>query len=211
MTEFVPLRIEPGLLLETDGLRVLGFTGEAELNGSTIFGLVTQRAEVKLGPDALSLRGATYFVSPEPVQTFSGRGLAIAMQRYVGLRQIGGPIEARGRLRYIDGCSDTLLVSPPRRGDPCLNHLHIPPQTTQSMHTHESARIGVIAHGRGHCVTGAARFELVEGLGWYIPPGVRHAFVTTSEALDVLAWHPDSDYGPTDSNHPMVNRTVVCR
>ncbi|MSQ82944.1 MAG: hypothetical protein EXR77_08510 [Myxococcales bacterium] len=29
------------------------------------------------------------------------------------------------------------------------------------------------------------------------------------ETLDVLAWHPDSDFGPTDQTHPMVNRTLL--
>jgi hypothetical protein len=25
----------------------------------------------------------------------------------------------------------------------------------------------------------------------------------------VIAYHPDSDFGPTHENHPMVNRTIV--
>ena len=25
----------------------------------------------------------------------------------------------------------------------------------------------------------------------------------------VIAYHPDSDFGPTDDDHPMVNRTIV--
>ena len=70
-------------------------------------------------------------------------GLVISCPGYTGLFHLGGPLEREGRLRYIDGCSDTLLVSPPRRGDPCLNHLHGPPGTRQSPHTHPSARVGV--------------------------------------------------------------------
>eukprot|EP00548_Thalassiothrix_antarctica_P011082 CAMPEP_0194153598 /NCGR_PEP_ID=MMETSP0152-20130528/56993_1 /TAXON_ID=1049557 /ORGANISM="Thalassiothrix antarctica, Strain L6-D1" /LENGTH=43 /DNA_ID= /DNA_START= /DNA_END= /DNA_ORIENTATION= len=27
--------------------------------------------------------------------------------------------------------------------------------------------------------------------------------------MDVIAAHPDSDYGPTNTDHPMVNRTIV--
>jgi hypothetical protein len=45
---------------------------------------------------------------------------------------LGGPCEAFGRLRYIDGCSDSLLVGPAVRGDPCLNHLHFPPGVSQT-------------------------------------------------------------------------------
>ena len=47
--------------------------------------------------------------------------------------QVGGPIEAMGRLRYIDGCTDSLLIPPWRRGEACLNHLHIPPGVEQTM------------------------------------------------------------------------------
>ena len=39
--------------------------------------------------------------------------------------------------------------------------------------------------------------------------GCLHSFFTRGEALDVLAWHPDSDFGPTHDHHPMVNRTMV--
>ena len=143
------------------------------------------------------------------MRIFSGRGLAIVVPKYRGLRQVGGPIEPTGRLQYIDGCTDSLVVSPPRKGEPCLNHLHVPPKTNQSAHTHASARIGVIVRGRGRCVTPAGAVELRDGLGWYIPPGLKHCFVTEGESLDVLAWHPDSDYGPTDEDHPMINKTEL--
>ncbi|NBW63320.1 MAG: cupin domain-containing protein, partial [Synechococcaceae bacterium WB4_1_0192] len=37
-----------------------------------------------------------------------------------------------------------------------------------------------------------------------------HRFLTGSESgLTVVAWHPDSDTGPTDVDHPMVRRTMV--
>ena len=52
-------------------------------------------------------------------------------------------------------------------------------------------------------------FALRPGMGWRIPTGTLHSFFTRGEALDVLAWHPDSDFGPTHDHHPMVNRTMV--
>src|SRR5262249_20099281 len=137
------------------------------------------------------------------------RGLVISRLGYRGLRQIGVPLEAEGRLRYIDGCTDTLLVCPPRLGEPCLNHLHIPPHTSQSPHTHPSQRIGVILRGRGECRTPDGVYPLTPGMGWRIPTGCLHSFFTEEESLDVVAWHPDSDFGPTDENHPMVSRTYV--
>ena len=33
--------------------------------------------------------------------------------------------------------------------------------------------------------------------------------VTADEALLVIAYHPDSDFGPTHERHPMINRTIV--
>ena len=209
MSAFIPFEIESRTLLELDGLRVIGWKGAVELTGGTSFGLVTATSRIAIGPDKLVLRAGSYFVAPEPVRIESGRGLAIVVRDYRGLRQVGGPIETSGRLRYIDGCSDTLVVSPPRLGEPCLNHLHVPTGTDQSAHTHSSARIGVIVRGRGRCQTPAGPVDLYEGLAWYIPAGLRHSFLTGSESLDVLAWHPDSDFGPTDENHPMVNRTLL--
>jgi hypothetical protein len=155
------------------------------------------------------LRAASWFVAPHGVAVAAGRGLAIVVPGYCGLRQLGGPLEAVGRLRYIDGCSDTVLVAPPRRGDPCLNHLHIPAATLQTTHTHPSIRIGLIARGHGICATADMKHPLTPGLGWVIPAGLRHAFHTAEAALDVVAWHPDSDVGPIDEDHPMLNRTIV--
>ncbi len=164
---------------------------------------------VTLGDDRFRLSAGSWFVAPDGAEVVEGRGLAIIVPRYRGLRQFGGPLEAAGRLRYIDGCTDTVLVAPPRRGEACLNHLHIPARTIQSSHTHPSVRVGIIARGRGVCVSGGARHALEAGLGWVIPTGVRHAFHTDDEALDVMAWHPDSDTGPMDDDHPMINRTIL--
>jgi hypothetical protein len=147
--------------------------------------------------------------SATEIQGKAGKGLVISRLEYGGLRQVGGPLEAEGRLRYIDGCTDTLLISPPRLGDPCLNHLHIPPHTNQSPHTHPSERIGVILRGSGECRTPEGAFPLTPGMGWCIPTGCLHSFYTQEQSLDVIAWHPDSDFGPTDENHPMKNRTIL--
>ena len=123
--------------------------------------------------------------------------------------QVGGPLEPTGRLRYIDGCTDSLLVPPWRLGQPCLNHLHIPAGVEQTMHTHPSDRIGVVVKGRGQCVCPDGTTELIPGVLWRIPADGQHRFRTDGHALDIVAWHPDSDFGPTDDEHPMLNRTLV--
>ena len=114
------------------------------------------------------------------------------------------------------------------KGDPCLNHLHFPPKTSQTLHTHPAARIGVVLRGQGTCLwvdsepstpitvnaVGApemTRVPLLVGDVFEIPAGCVHAFETGAAAagMDVVAWHPDSDCGPWHDDHPMVNRTIV--
>jgi quercetin dioxygenase-like cupin family protein len=219
--EFQPLRIEHGLLLDlsddTYPTSIYGWS-KRPLDlpaNATHYGIVLTGSPVITDTEEQShtflIQAEMFFVWPgEGVLVgHNSSGLIISRLGYRGLRQIGGPIEAEGRLRYIDGCTDTLLVCPPRLGEPCLNHLHIPPHTSQSQHTHPSERIGVILRGRGECRTPDGVYSLTPGMGWRIPTGCLHSFYTEDESLDVVAWHPDSDFGPTDENHPMINRTFL--
>lgn len=213
MMAFTPLTLGVALVLDLGRLRVWSWNeGTLALpTGQTAYGMVTTGQVEVSDPEAgsFTLSAGMFFVLPDGGQVRGGEGLVITIAAYRGLRQIGGPLEATGRLRYIDGCSDTLLVSPPRLGDPCLNHLHIPPHTQQTPHTHPSVRIGVILRGSGECRTPDGVYPLQPGMGWYIPTGCLHSFFTQEEALDVIAWHPDSDFGPRDDDHPMVNRTLI--
>ncbi len=140
----------------------------------------------------------------------SGWGMSSSVPGYIGINALGGPIEPTGRLRYIDGCTDTLLVPPVRKGDPCLNHLHFPTAITQTPHTHPSVRTGLVYRGRGECIVpDRDPIPLRPGSAFVIPTEVMHSFNTSDETLDVIAFHPDSDTGMTDDDHPMVNRTMV--
>lgn len=138
-----------------------------------------------------------------------GEGLVMTRLDHEGFFLVGGPVETRGRLRYIDGCTDSLLIPPVILGDPCLNLLHIPPQTHQTRHVHPSIRLGTILSGRGTCVTPEGDTALEPGMIFMIRTGGQHSFHTADEALRVLAWHPDSDFGPTHEDHPMINRTWI--
>ena len=122
----------------------------------------------------------------------------------------GGYVEEAGRNRYIDGCSASLLVMPPHKGDPCVNHLHIVPHTVQTEHHHPSDRIGMVVRGRGlaHHEAGTPMI-LFPGKAWKIPAGERHRFETGREPLDVLVFHPDSAWGPTDDAHQMLDATIM--
>jgi quercetin dioxygenase-like cupin family protein len=94
-------------------------------------------------------------------------------------------------------------------GDPCLNHLHFPAGIIQTAHTHPSTRAGIVAKGQGICVTDKQEIVLSAGSLFYIAKNTEHGFVTETSSMDVIAYHPDSDWGPTHNEHPMVNRTWV--
>ena len=158
-----------------------------------------------------------YFSVPSALEIEGGSGIIVSRLDYHGFFSLGGPIESVGRLRYIDGCSDSLIIPPVRRGDPCLNHLHFPPQIAQTRHAHSSVRVGAVIRGEGRCVVPAnddgtgpdVEFPLVAGKIFIIPASGHHGFFTGDCTMDVIGYHPDSDTGPDDDDHPMINRTLV--
>ena len=161
------------------------------------------------------LREKMYFCVPGDFSISGGAGFVVTRLGYRGLFAIGGQIELSGRLRYIDGCTDTLLIAPPLLGDPCLNALYFPKNVNQTAHTHPSVRVGIVASGAGTCVLPANRIgereiPLKTGQAFVIAPEVLHSFVTgTNQEMIVIAYHPDSDFGATHENHPMINKTIV--
>lgn len=186
-------------------------TTKTLLENQTHFGFVSE-APVDLIVDGrcYPLVAGMYFMTPGPI-TIRGEGNALVISdlNRIGLFSIGGPIENTGRLRYIDGCSDTLLISPTVKGDPCLNFLKLPPNTNQTSHVHPSFRLGVIVSGSGHCDGPSHTQTLTAGKIFYIPANCEHRFRTQNQSLSVIAFHPDSDFGPWDDDHPMVNKTIV--
>ena len=134
---------------------------------------------------------------------------AVIRHGFRGQGLVGGPIEASGRLCYIDNCSDSLLVYPPRKGDPSLNHLSFPAGVRQSFHIHPSIRLGVVASGSGFACFADREIPLTVGTLFCIEERELHRFRTEDQRLDVIAFHPDGDWGPTDQDHPMLNRTYL--
>lgn len=192
-------------------IHVYGWGGSAKripAAGSAVVLPLEPTAISYYGMDAM-VSGGAYALVPGGTVLRGGTGLIIYTPDYVGLPGVGGPIESAGRLKYIDGCSDSLVIAPDLYGHPCLNHLHIPAGINQTAHIHTSDRIGIILRGSGECVTPYARYPLVGGMFWRIPCNGVHSFHTSGEALDVLAWHPDSETGPKHDDHPMLSRTIV--
>ena len=185
-----------------------------DVAGAT-FGFVLdgQNALIRYNGVSYGIPSGMYFVC-DPLQCEltnpGGRILLITVPGADFPFMVGGPVEEKGRLRYIDGCTDSLLIPPWRLGEACLNHLHIPPGTEQTPHTHPTDRIGIVLRGAGQCITPeGGTVNLRAGMIWRIPAGGVHNFRTDDVGLDVIAWHPDSDVGPSDDSHPMVNRTYV--
>ena len=180
-----------------------------EAENATAYGFAAEAGKI-CSPSGMHWIGAgMHYCSPGPVWT-EAAGLLVVIHDWRGLFSIGGPIEAKGRLKYIDGCSDTLIVGPPKCGDPCLNHLHFPPGIRQTMHTHPSLRCGIVADGQGRAVLGCGdELPLNKGDVWILPCGGAHCFFTDDRPMQIIAFHPDSDTGPRDEDHPMLNRTYV--
>lgn len=183
-------------------------------NAGTVFGFVLQGqcCTLRVRGFAHSLPEGSYFaVSTGDAQLTNPGGKVLLVYQHGANFPfvLGGPIEPRGRLKYIDGCTDSLIIPPWRKGEACLNLLHIPPGIEQTMHTHPSDRIGVVVSGAGQCVTPGGTTDLVSGVLWRIPADGLHRFRTEGEGLRIVAWHPDSDFGPTDDEHPMLNRSFV--
>jgi quercetin dioxygenase-like cupin family protein len=124
-----------------------------------------------------------------------------------------GWVESKGRLTYINGCSDSLLVYPARLGDASLNLLYFPPGIEQSFHTHPSIRLGCVIDGNGVSCHGDTvdmqEENLNTGTSFCLTEQERHRFRTENNSMTVIAFHPDGDWGPTDHNHTMLNRTYL--
>lgn len=184
---------------------------------STYFGFVL-RGSTRVETEGFEGTYGTggYFSCPGPASV-NADGTLVLIQRF-GYRGMlaGGRIEDEGRLAYIDGCSDSVLVPPARQGDPVFNFLHFPPGILQSVHSHPSIRLGVVARGSGASFGpdrqgGEWERPLSPGAVFMLEPHEMHAFRTTGSgtSMDVIAYHPDSDWGPTDGIHPMLNRTYL--
>lgn len=184
---------------------------------ATHFGFVVRgNAAARLHEDhTYPLYEGTYFSLAEPgVISGDAEIVVISHADYVGYTSVGGRIPPEGHLRYIDGCTDSLLVPPVKLGKPCFNALFFPPGTDQTQHYHPSLRAGIVVDGCGECIAPDGNSKLSKGQVFLIPADCWHSFSTdpsksNQAALTVLASHPDSDFGPTDEDHPMLNRTYT--
>ena len=189
------------------------------LTDTTMGYVLTGEAEIRSNRGCASMRAGGYF-SVAGRFFLDTRGATVILFRRYGFRgqYTVGEIEKTGRLTYIDGCSDSMLVYPPRLGDAVLNHLHFPEGIKQTQHTHPSIRLGVVARGEGTAwgpvklgdYSACWEVPLTQGAIFMLDEQEMHSFKTDKgQSMDVIAFHPDSDWGPTDQAHPMFNRTYL--
>lgn len=114
-----------------------------------------------------------------------------------------------GNLSYIDGCSNSNLIPPGRNGDPCLNYLYFPKKTKQTFHVHPSVRVGMILSGEGHADIETCNHRLEVGDCFLLERYESHRFTTEDSDMSLIAFHPDSEDGPSDEYNPMKSRTYI--
>jgi hypothetical protein len=196
--------------------RLHGYVGSAAAeygtDVSTTFGIV-QSGEVSLRTREKRWHDLSrgYYFSVPGRFSLEGEGSAALFERvgYLGTFTLAGPIEALGRLTYIDGCSDSLLVYPPRMGDPCMNVLWFPEGVRQTMHIHPTMRLALVVAGEGRCVMPSGEIPLMEGNVFSLRPMEQHCFFTEKSRMGIVTYHPDTNWGPSDADHPMINRTLM--
>jgi quercetin dioxygenase-like cupin family protein len=181
----------------------------------SVYGYSYDNSEIIIDGKTIYLEKGQYFglsVKEKMSAKATGKLFIIIRLGYLVPNTIGW-IEQKGRLSYIDGCSDSLLVYPARMGDSSLNLLYFPPKITQSFHRHPSIRLGCVVSGGGYSSHGEAD-EVIEdklsvGESFCLTEQERHRFRTEGNSMTVIAFHPDGDWGPTDHNHTMLNRTYL--
>ncbi|WP_416669796.1 cupin domain-containing protein [Egbenema bharatensis] len=163
------------------------------------------------GTESYRLRAGMYFSLPGKgaIGSAASSGIVFTRLNYRGMFSLGGPIEAQGRLAYIDGGTSSLLIPPVLLGDPCLNVMYFPPHVDQTLHTHPSDRIGIVVAGASIMKTPQSAIPVESGTIFLIPAHYPHKFCTSDSPFTVVVFHPDSDTGYTHTNHPMLQRTMV--
>jgi quercetin dioxygenase-like cupin family protein len=192
------------------------FKFESTNDTGTWYGLCTQDLIVDIddNPRVFINKNRVFSLPGEHFEARTDRGLPgdlflIFIEGFVGQEVTGVKVEWEGRLKYIDGCTDSLLIYAPRLGDPCLNHLHFPEGIDQTFHTHPSIRLGIVYEGSGKACFKDGEVELEQGDIFCIEVDELHRFRTPEGKMNIIAFHPDSDTGPTDEDHPMLNRTII--
>lgn len=190
------------------------FIDKKDIGWSTMFGFSTGKSTIKIENLCLEIFPNQFFSIPiknKDVELNVSFGVTFVVFRlgFLGHDIIGNLDTTKsGKLSYIDGCSDSLLVYPPRFGDASMNYLYFPSNITQSYHTHPSIRIGYVIDGFGFSDTDQT-IPLEKNVFFCLEEHELHRFKTDNSFMKIVVYHPDGEWGPTDENHTMLNRTYI--
>jgi quercetin dioxygenase-like cupin family protein len=191
------------------------FTAPKHAKFCSVYGYCFGDTQVRIDDKVHKLEAGQYFAffAKDSIKVKTDDKAFLVVRLGYKVTNQTGWIEPQGRLTYIDGCTDSLLVFPARLGDASLNLLYFPPGIDQTFHIHPSIRLGCVARGNGFSNHGdannATESPLTEGNIFCLEENERHRFRTAGESMTVIAFHPDGDWGPTDHNHTMLNRTYI--
>jgi mannose-6-phosphate isomerase-like protein (cupin superfamily) len=182
--------------------------------GGTNFGYIYQGSALLFRQgtgEAYRLHAGMYFCLPGggKLEGENSSGMAISSLNYQGMFSLGGPLGSTGRLAYINGGTNSLLIAPVMGGDPCFNAMYFPPGVDQTLHTHPSYRIGMVVMGRGELESQQTVIVLEPGMTFLIPADSLHKFRTIESNLTVVVFHPDSESGFIHGDNLMLKRTIV--
>jgi len=199
-----------------------------ECKWSSLYGYSFGSNKIKIGDRVYYLEEGQYFslFCGENIPEFDiNSKLFLVVRLGYKCQNTMGWVEKQGRLSYIDGCTDSLLIYPPRMGDPSMSLLYFPGNVEQTKHLHPSIRIGCVIDGSGWADywdgAGYHTVKLQAGTNFCLEENEMHRFRTETLkntetynddyvfGMTVIAWHPDGDWGPTDHNHTMLNRTYI--
>lgn len=201
-----PLELDRGALV------VRAWSKSAKQLGAGLvhFGVVqTGRATLKRNRQELLIPSEHYFRTSGPSNISGGLGLLISMATAQERSLKIGEIPQRGYLEYKPGGRMAAICPPDVRGDPNLNMLEMDPTIRdQDDHFHPSVRVNIVITGSVTCFThNAPPRELFPGDVIVLHPKQHHRFVAGDQGMRFVAFHPDSNYGPTRDDNPMLNNT----
>lgn len=187
-------------------------TRTLKVNYSTIYGYAFGEGRILIGDKEYFIKNQNYFSFPvrDEKVVISTPSLIFTVVRlgFLG-QQVVGLAENIGRLSHIDGSSNTLLVYPPRSGNPSLNFLYLPLNIEQDFHSFPTLRMGCVVNGKGYATLKGEEKELSPGSIFCLEPQELHRFRTENSDMRIIAYQPDSDWGPADENHTTLNKTYL--
>ena len=159
------------------------------------------------------LRNKIYGITNRNSQTVYSDFVCTVIKGYVPPDRTAEIINTN--LPYINGCSTESLIPPIRAGDPTMQILYMPPNSSeQEEHIHSTVRVVYVLSGSGTSISGRCldspegddEQELQSGDVLILDKMVPHHFVTYKEPLVCSPLHVWSSTS-TEFNHPMFNGT----